>query len=76
MLDLNNLIPKNSFTLVSAQGIDDQGRIIVDGIDTSGNYHALLLTESVPEPSSWIVLASSGVALILYRRRRGRDIVT
>ena len=75
MVDLNNLIPKGGFTLFSAQGINDQGSIIVDAVDAT-SIHALLLTRAVPEPSSYLILAGSSVALLLSRRRRrARDIV-
>jgi probable HAF family extracellular repeat protein len=44
MTDLNSLIPANSgFTLNQAGGINSTGQIVVNGVDSAGKNHALLL---------------------------------
>lgn len=45
MQDLNSLVPKGSgWTLVVANGVNDLGQIIADGLDNKGNEHTFLLT--------------------------------
>lgn len=71
MSDLNDLIPPGGgLTLLYGLGIDDQGRIAVEARDAYGVYHALLLTRSVPEPSSSVLLAIGIFAYLVRRRHR------
>ncbi len=45
MLDLNDLVPKSSgWVLIEANGVNDAGQIVADGLDGAGNEHAFLLT--------------------------------
>lgn len=47
MTDLNTLIPENSgWTLLEANGINNNGQIVADGKGADGYTHALLLTPS------------------------------
>jgi probable HAF family extracellular repeat protein len=74
MLDLNNLIGSdNSLTLTEARGINNQGQIAVDGVDSQGVEHALLLTpQPVPEPSTIALWGIFGLAIAYRIRRRVR----
>ena len=71
IIDLNNAIaPDSSFTLQSAQGINNSGQIVGYGINSLGQTHAFLLTP-IPEPTStaWIGLLI-GCSVLLSRTRR------
>jgi probable HAF family extracellular repeat protein len=73
-LDLNALIPSSlGWTLLSAENIDDSGRILTLGAkDGVLESHALLLTPmAVPEPTPLTLLILGGTAL--WARHRGRD---
>jgi probable HAF family extracellular repeat protein len=60
MADLNDLIPANSgITLGSSSLINDRGQIVAQGITTSGQYHAVLLTPILAAPSAPDLAASS-----------------
>jgi len=63
MYDLNALVSLGT-ELNSASGISDSG--IANGSDG----HAYLLTPTVPEPGSLVLLSSGLIALSLARRRR------
>lgn len=79
MLDLNTVIPPTSgWTLLSATGVDDEGRIAVYGTDGS-SVHQLLLTpgtlpppEPIPEPSTLALFGAAGALAWGVRRRRAR----
>jgi probable HAF family extracellular repeat protein len=73
-IDLNSLIPDSSkWTLTTATGINDAGRIVAYGLDMSGTPHALLLTPDgfgppvarVPEPTTlgYFVLALTMIGI-------------
>jgi probable HAF family extracellular repeat protein len=68
MTDLNSLVPVGSgFTLTAASGINDQGDIVANGVNSSGVDHAFLLTPQVtPEPPALSILAP---AIVLLARR-------
>lgn len=68
MIDLNTLLPAGSgWVLTRATGINDVGQI--SGYGTiGGQQHAFLLT--IPEPTSFSILALGGIALL--RRKRVR----
>jgi probable HAF family extracellular repeat protein len=45
MSDLNDLVEKGSgYTLIVANGVNDAGQIIANGLDNKGNEHTILLT--------------------------------
>jgi probable HAF family extracellular repeat protein len=76
MTDLNMLVPQNGVVLTKALAINNQGQILVDGIDSKGNDEQLLLTPvgqpvpgspmygeaPVPEPSTLLVLVFGAIA--------------
>jgi probable HAF family extracellular repeat protein len=71
MADLNKLIPPIGVTLTNARAINDQGQVLVTGVDSNGKSADYLLTPAglpvppapvypeapVPEPSTLAVLA-------------------
>lgn len=71
MLDLNTLIaPSSGWRLATADAINNTGQILCYGYDSTGAYHPLLLTPSVPEPSSLLaLLAGTGSVGTMLRRR-------
>jgi len=76
MTDLNVLIPQTGVTLTKALSINDEGQILVDGVDGKGNAEQLLLTPlgdpvpsgpvyglaPVPEPSMFLIMFCGAVA--------------
>ena len=70
MQDLNNLIaPTSGWTLEEANGINDLGQIVGGGYNSSGQWHAFLLTP-IPEPSTFVLLAAGAVGLLGFAWRR------
>jgi probable HAF family extracellular repeat protein len=64
-IDLNTLInPSSGWTLRYADGINDNGWIVGQGINSDGQMHAFLLT---PEPATLLLLTLGGLTL---RRKR------
>jgi len=71
MEDLNNLIAAGSgWTLVYPSGINDSGQIC--GWGFYGVHPEAFLLTPTPEPASLVILALSGVSLLLRRRAGGR----
>ena len=76
MTDLNLLVPQNGVVLTKALAINNEGQILVDGIDSKGNDEQLLLTPvgqpvpgspvygeaPVPEPSTLLVMVFGAIA--------------
>ena len=72
MTDLNSLIsPSSGWTLELASAINDKGQIVGYGEDASGLCRAFLLTP-VPEPSTFVLLATAAGGLFgcVWRRRK------
>jgi probable HAF family extracellular repeat protein len=71
MEDLNNLIPVSSdWTLLVASAINDNGQIVGQGINPSGQTDAFLLTPiSTPEPSTLSLLIVGAVGLLAFAWR-------
>ena len=74
MTDLNTLIPSGSgWTLTNATGINDQGDIVANGVNSSGVENTFLLTPgAVPEPTTLSILAPSLLLLVRRNSRRRR----
>ena len=74
MLDLNSLIdPASGWVLTQAYAINASGQIAGAGL-FDGVEHAVLLTDppaSVPEPATWIVVAT-GLAAAFFLRKWSR----
>ncbi|MGO9262753.1 MAG: hypothetical protein ACLQU1_41720 [Bryobacteraceae bacterium] len=74
MIDLNSAInPALGIHLAIAEGINDQGQIIANGVDANGNDAGFLLTSeslSESEPSSFLLLAAGFCALANFAPRR------
>lgn len=69
VFDLNELIPAGSgWDLLSAEGINSQGQIV--GFGTIGGETRAFVLTPVPEPSSFILLASTSFGCFLFARRR------
>ncbi len=69
IVSLNSLIePQSGWFLETANAINNAGQIVGAG-RMNGVVHAYLLTP-IPEPSSRILAALAGLALLAYRRRR------
>ncbi len=65
MVNLDALAPTSQFDINCTTGINDNGQIIAEGVDASGNGHALLLTPT-PEPSTLgLLIAFACFILIL-----------
>jgi probable HAF family extracellular repeat protein len=79
LTDLNSLIPANSsWTLWSANAINNKGQIVGYGTNPSGARHAFLLTPvPAPEPTSLALLSLGALGLAGHawrkRRRAARD---
>ena len=75
--DLNTLIAPNSgWMLEYAQGINDSGQIIAEGINASGQVGNAFLLTPVPEPSTiivWSCLGAIGLMGFAWRRYTGRQ---
>jgi probable HAF family extracellular repeat protein len=74
MLDLNTLIPSfPGVHLTDAMSITDNGYIVAQGFDASGQPTAFLL-QAIPEPASLVLLGAgiAGLGLMAARRRRRR----
>ncbi len=77
MVDLNTLIRQDNqrtmWTLLSAQGINNNGQIIGLGL-RDGAYSAFLLTPTAesPEPGGLALMGLGGIALAGYRWRKRR----
>jgi probable HAF family extracellular repeat protein len=72
MTDLNSLIARSSgWKLYGAHGINDNGWIVGTGINSSGQYHAFLLTP-VPEASTLALMGIAAVSLTRHTRRHRR----
>jgi len=71
MLDLNTLLDASGtgWTLEYAEGINDRGQIVGNGISLSGLRHGFILTP-VPEPSTWAILliGFAGIGFMAYWR--------
>lgn len=68
-INLNDLIGDNlGVTLISANSINDQGWIVVQGEDSNGYLNYYLLTP-VPEPSTYAMLLA-GLGLLMSSSRR------
>jgi len=59
-IDLNTLIDSSSWTLRQAYGINNNGWIVGDMTNASGDTHAFLLT---PEPATLLLFALGGLIL-------------
>mgnify|MGYP005612179319 FL=1 len=73
MTDLNDFLSseqRNLFSIVEANGINDSGQIIATAIGSFGSYHAVLLTPTIPEPSTTALLAIGFGAIAWARRRK------
>jgi len=72
MLDLNTLVTSLGLfsSLQSAQSINDSGQITGFGTLATGGIRGYILTP-VPEPSSLLLMALGGFALILWRKKHG-----
>ncbi|MCC5639110.1 DUF3466 family protein [Nostoc sp. CHAB 5844] len=75
LLDLNSLIdPSLGWTLLEANGINNQGQIVGFGLNSNGQGRAFLLTprtaEPVPEPITMGGTLLAGVGLAYLRRQR------
>lgn len=78
MLDLNSLIdPTPTFTLTQAYGISNTGYITGEGVNSSGQQEAFLLTPTdlnpVPEASTTVslgVLLTLGMGGMMWKARR------
>jgi hypothetical protein len=68
-IDLHQLLPSD-FTQSRAYGIDAQGNIVGDAMDSLGNRHAILW-QVVPEPSTVVLLGMSVIGILVcgWRRR-------
>jgi probable HAF family extracellular repeat protein len=71
MLDLNTLLDASgaNWTLTTAAGINDSGRIVGTGVNPAGKTHAFLLTP-VPEPGAGAALLFGVCSLVGGRPRR------
>lgn len=75
MIDLSDYTGGSDFTLLyTATGINNAGDIIGEGLTTSGERHAFLLTPTddstaVPEPAT-IMLTVLGLSSMAARLRR------
>ena len=71
--DLQSLIrPSSGWTDLNAIAISDNGFIVGQGQNSTGQLHAFLLTP-VPEPSTFILLAISALSVLAYGWRRRRS---
>ena len=71
MTDLNELLSagqRGAWTVVEANGINDAGQIIAVAWGSEG-WRAVLLTPTIPEPSTAVMLAA-GLGLVAWARRR------
>jgi probable HAF family extracellular repeat protein len=72
MQDLNFLIASNpGWTLTNPTDINDNGQIVCQGTNASGETHTFLLSP-VPEPSTLASLAAGALAVVGYIWRRQR----
>ncbi|HEX4146473.1 MAG TPA: hypothetical protein VHY91_23435 [Pirellulales bacterium] len=76
MIDLNTLVsPSSGWTIegfsLSSNGINDSGQIITTGYSDTFQIGALLLTP-VPEPSSFVLVATAFAGLAVWGRRPRR----
>jgi hypothetical protein len=71
VIDLQSLLG-DGYTRSEATGIDALGNITGYAVDTTGNYHAVLWTTAVPEPSTLALMGFGGAGIFAYLRRRGR----
>jgi probable HAF family extracellular repeat protein len=75
IVDLNSEIaPSSGWTLREAYAINDNGWIVGDGINASGQPHAFLLTP-IPEPSTLALLGIGAIGLLGYAWRKKRHAV-
>ena len=74
MYDLNQRLDSSgtSWSLTSAQAINDNGWIVGFGTNPTGQTHAFLLTP-LPEPSTFVLagIAAIGLLAFAYRHRSG-----
>ncbi len=70
MYDLNDLIsPASGWVLAEAWSINDSGQIVGYGYYNGDTYHAMaFLLTPVPEPSTLVLAALGGIALVIARR--------
>jgi probable HAF family extracellular repeat protein len=67
--DLNDLIdPSSGWIITVANGINNSGQIVGEGINPQGQYEEYLLTP-IPEPSTALLLAVGATILIGFRAR-------
>ncbi len=71
MTDLNDLLSagqRSEWTVVDTNGINDAGQIIATAWGSDG-WRAVLLTPTIPEPSTAVMLAA-GLGVVAWARRR------
>jgi probable HAF family extracellular repeat protein len=80
IVDLNTLLDGTGagWTLLRAEGINDDGWIVGFGLDPNGDIHAYLLRpQAIPEPATWALIGtfSAAIAARAWHRRREAQLV-
>jgi hypothetical protein len=65
---LDDLLPAG-WNMETVLDINDMGQILGYGNFGGGSNQELLLTPSVPEPSTWVLMVCGLFGLIIFRRR-------